>query len=265
MRFDHAIIGVMDLKAASADFESIGFNVIPGGIHSGGLTHNTLIVFADGSYLELLAPTDPKLLENPPEPGPGNYLFLFRPGEGFIASALHTNQLDEVVAGVRSRGLEIGDPQPGGRKKDDGTELAWRGAFLPGSTSLFFLTDDTPREYRVPNDPASVQHRNGALGVVRTVDLVTNLKHGGERFSAILGLKPTEGAPFGGAETVEFEIGGLRMTIVAPRQEGGALSSELGKRGEGLFQIEIATELPEHAGEYDPHNARMVLSHRRLS
>lgn len=264
MRYDHAIIGVMDLKAASADFEGIGFNVIPGGTHSGGLTHNTLIVFADGSYLELMAPTDPKLLEDPPKPGPGNYLFLFEAGEGFIASALHTNHLDEVVAGVRARGLEIGDPQPGGRKKEDGTELAWRGAFLPGSTSLFFLTDDTPREYRVPNDPASIKHPNGALGVVRTVDLVTNIKAGSERFSAILGLEPTEGAPLEGAETAEFEIEGFRMTIAAPRQEGGVLLSELGKRGEGLFQIEIATELPEHAGEYDPHNAHLVLRHRRL-
>ena len=253
----------MDLEAASADFERIGFNVIPGGTHSGGLTHNALIVFADGSYLELMAPTDPKLLEDPPEPGPGNYLFLFKAGEGFIASALHTNQLDEIVAGVRARGLEIGDPQPGGRKKEDGTELAWRGAFLPGSASLFFLTDDTPREYRVPNDPASVQHRNGALGVVRTVDLVTSLKDGSERFTAILGREPIKGAPLEGAETAEFEIEGLRMTIAAPRQEGGALWSELDRRGEGLFQIEIATELPEHAGEYDAHNARMVLSHRR--
>src|SRR5207249_370550 len=36
---------------------ALGFTVVPGGVHAGGLTHNALIPFADGRYLELLALT----------------------------------------------------------------------------------------------------------------------------------------------------------------------------------------------------------------
>ena len=33
--------------------------MVPGGRHEGGTTHNALIAFRDGSYLELLASTNP--------------------------------------------------------------------------------------------------------------------------------------------------------------------------------------------------------------
>src|SRR5512138_813197 len=54
--FDHAVIVVEDLAAAAQQFARSGFGVLPGGRHAGMPTHNALIPFADGSYLELLAP-----------------------------------------------------------------------------------------------------------------------------------------------------------------------------------------------------------------
>ena len=55
--FDHAIIFVEDLATASEDYRSLGFTVLPGGTHAGGLTRNALIAFQDGTYVELLACT----------------------------------------------------------------------------------------------------------------------------------------------------------------------------------------------------------------
>ena len=54
-RLDHIVIGVHDLAAAAADFTQAGFQVTPGGEHSSGNTHNALVTFADGAYLELIA------------------------------------------------------------------------------------------------------------------------------------------------------------------------------------------------------------------
>lgn len=52
---DHLVILVSDLAEAIEDYEALGFHVAPGGEHTDGATHNALISFADGTYLELLA------------------------------------------------------------------------------------------------------------------------------------------------------------------------------------------------------------------
>src|SRR3990170_2692458 len=118
MRFDHAILAVWDLQAARADFHELGFTSVYGGQHHGGLTHNALIAFADGSYLELMAPTDPAHV-------------TARRGEGFAGYALHMEDLETAVGGMRRRGLLVGEPAAGGRRREDGQELAWRMATLP--------------------------------------------------------------------------------------------------------------------------------------
>ena len=52
---DHVVILVKNLDQAVADYTQLGFNVVPGGEHTDGATHNALVAFADGSYLELIA------------------------------------------------------------------------------------------------------------------------------------------------------------------------------------------------------------------
>lgn len=145
MKFDHAIIAVHDLDQARATFRSHGFTVVKGGEHASGYTHNALIVFADGAYLELMAPTDPKLLANPQPPVPGNYLSLFEAGEGIAGYAFRTPDLDGQVRRVRQAGIEIGDPQSGGRRRPDGVELRWRTAMFADMSLPFLVSDDTPR------------------------------------------------------------------------------------------------------------------------
>ena len=52
---DHIVIAVHDLDAAVADYRALGFQVAIGGRHPGRTSHNALVVFADGAYLEIIA------------------------------------------------------------------------------------------------------------------------------------------------------------------------------------------------------------------
>jgi hypothetical protein len=54
---DHVVLVVGELPPAIRQFNQMGFTVTPGGVHAGGLTHNALVSFTDGTYLELLATT----------------------------------------------------------------------------------------------------------------------------------------------------------------------------------------------------------------
>src|SRR5262249_42797522 len=51
---DHLVIMFKELEPAIAAYRDLGFTVVPGGEHPVG-THNALVTFADGAYLELIA------------------------------------------------------------------------------------------------------------------------------------------------------------------------------------------------------------------
>jgi Glyoxalase-like domain len=168
LRFDHAIICVFDLEQAMEDFRALGFNPIIGGQHAGGKTHNALIVFRDGTYLELLAPTSPALLENLDSEDRSSFLFMFAEGEGYRGYALVSDDLESDVKAIQQSGLEIEMTPPNGRARPDGVQLRWRSAFLtdfPGAMTPFLIEDLTPRNLRVPDDPAITTHPNGASGI----------------------------------------------------------------------------------------------------
>ncbi len=57
LSLDHSIIAVDDLEQAIHDYRSLGFNVVAAGVHANQATHSALILFSDGTYIELIAPT----------------------------------------------------------------------------------------------------------------------------------------------------------------------------------------------------------------
>jgi len=259
LRFDHALVAVFDLAAAKSEFEALGFTVISGGQHSGGLTENALVTFADGNYLELIAPTRLELLDRPPQPGPANYLLLFGSGEGFAGYAFDAPNLNAEVERVRSTGIEIGDPQPGGRRRPDGVELAWRTAMLPDTRSPFFLTDDTPRDRRIRKETEITTHSNGAVGVVGMVIPVENLERAVAWHDKLLGVPSTPGLPGPGATTADTQIGEFRLKLVEPESEAGPLTTHLARRGRVPYQIQIRTTSPQNIGGLEARQARIEL------
>lgn len=190
LRFDHAVIAVHDLQQAMADYRALGFNPFYGGEHAGGKTHNALIVFQDGTYLELLAPTSPALLDSLDPDDRSSFLHLIKAGEGLVAFALYSDDLEADVAAMQSRKVGVTLRPPNGRARPDGQQLQWRSAMLDNdSMNPFFIQDITPRTLRVPDDPAVTTQPNGVIGIAQITVAAKQLPETIDHYQAMTGQK----------------------------------------------------------------------------
>lgn len=143
---DHIVILVRDLGAAMDDYGRLGFTVELGGEHPGG-THNALIAFADGAYIELIA------FKEPDQPHEHPWYDALTHGEGLVAFALGSDNLLADAVLLRERGLSVEGPGEGSRLRPDGQRLEWRNASVgPGKRGRelpFLIEDVTPRPWRV--------------------------------------------------------------------------------------------------------------------
>ncbi|MBI2155157.1 MAG: VOC family protein [Candidatus Rokubacteria bacterium] len=113
---DHLVVVVPDLAAASRNYEQLGFTVVPGGRHPVG-THNALISFTDGSYIELIAFY---------EPSPDHRWWApLQKGGGLVDFCMQTDDLRGDTAMFRQAGVQIDDPKPLSRVRPDGYKLSW--------------------------------------------------------------------------------------------------------------------------------------------
>jgi catechol 2,3-dioxygenase-like lactoylglutathione lyase family enzyme len=160
-RLDHLVILVRDLAQAAEDYTALGFRVTPGGTHADGLTHNALIAFVDGSYLELIAFVDPDAAED----NVWNWRRFLAAGGGLIDYCVASDDLAADVALFQRQGFTLNGPTPGGRKRPDGQELRWLSAsfWQLGRELPFLIQDLTSRELRVPGGTAA-QHANRQRG-----------------------------------------------------------------------------------------------------
>ena len=149
---DHVVFVARDLAATTADYRSRGFTVVPGGEHADGLTHNALVAFADGAYLELVAFL---------QPAPQHRWWRHAAGAGFADFALLSDDLDADVAALGDLVTRPG--ADGGRTRPDGVTLRWRTALLVPPLP-FLIQDHTARDQRVPGGDAA-RHANGVTGI----------------------------------------------------------------------------------------------------
>jgi hypothetical protein len=228
---DHIVIAVTDLDQAIRDYEVLGFTVLPGGEHPRG-SRNALVVFADGSYLEIIA--FPK-----PQPDFRWWQVLQSAGSGLVDYALLPDAIEQVIARAQAKGLDIEGPEDGARLRPDGEQLAWKTARSLRSDVPFLCGDVTPRRLRVPEGEVR-KHRNGVTGVAGLTIAVRHLAVSVGRYRALLGSDPLErGAlPGLGVETVQFDLGSQIVSLAAPRSGAAAdLDSHLAARGEGPFAV----------------------------
>src|SRR5215475_6177538 len=120
VQIDHIVIAGSDLAQLREQAEARGLGSVEGGVHIGGKTHNALVGFPDGSYLELIAPT------------PGNtapdheWSEFMRTDAGVCAWAIRSTDIEADSMLFRSRGVAVGEPVSGGRTRSDGVQLQWR-------------------------------------------------------------------------------------------------------------------------------------------
>lgn len=171
MHIDHVAFAWDDLAPVDDALDHVGLPSEYGGAHADGTTHMALTGFADGSYLEYIAPTEGT---DPAEAGFWPDALAARAGPA--AWCLRT---DDVVADAKraiDRGLAIEGPLHGGRDRPDGRRVEWDQTFERVDSPdrwlfPFPIADRTPREWRVaPTD--CVASLSGVetvvLGVERT-------------------------------------------------------------------------------------------------
>src|SRR5688572_4659608 len=109
LQLDHAVIAVQNLEAAMEEYRGLGFTVIRGGIHANRATENALIVFANGTYLELLAATGearlPDLIDFS--------VLLQNNAKGVVGYALRSENLEADIERLRRHDFVVGDIVPG--------------------------------------------------------------------------------------------------------------------------------------------------------
>ncbi len=240
LRFDHAIIAVNDLEQATEDYKALGFNPLYGGVHAGGGTHNALIYFADGSYLELLAPTGKEPQDNAPD-----FTTLLQKGEGLIGYALGTDDLNATVKQLQANDLPIDGISEGGRKRQDNVELRWKSAGIARSMSPFFIEDVTPRNLRVLDTTEATTQPNGITGI-SGLHVVVNHDLA-RRYEQIFGV------PQG-----EYRLNdGVILHLIAP--DNDELKGYADLRGDAPFALYLKGEAGLMFHLAQSHNARLFV------
>lgn len=278
MSVDHVVVVVRHLPAAMEDFSKLGFRVVPGGRHEGGLTHNALIVFEDGSYLELFAPTAPwimRVLAMLKRLGLLGWITSNRSaivrrflehvagGEGFADIALLSSNLDRQLAAAREQGLALDGPLPGGRTRPDGQQVQWRFG-VPLANGLPFLIEDlTARALRVPEGDVR-QHANGVRGIAGIVVEVPDLSRAAASYGALVGIANDSGmrASPTSTRTRDFRVGTAVITLVE-RADRTAASGDSSTAAPRRFSLVLRTADKAAVGPLDSrqtHNAAIELA-----
>jgi hypothetical protein len=215
---DHVVIAVSELEQTIVDYRALGFTVYPGGVHHGGVSHNALVIFADGSYFELIA-------YRQAAPDVRWWQVLTKAGEGFVDFALLPENTERDVVAARGRGLDLVGPIDGGRVRLDGARLDWQ-TVRPKTTDLpFWCGDVTPRNLRVPEGDMRT-HGNGVTGVALLKVAVADVAKSADRYAALAGV---------GA--VSRANGGARVTLGSTTFELVADAAHVAKRGEGPVSL----------------------------
>ena len=231
---DHIVIAVRDLDAAARDYEKLGFTVVPGGKHPVG-THNVLIGFADGAYIELIA----FYRDNPDH----RWWAALQRGEGFVDFCMQTDDLIGDTVRLRAAGVKIDDPIPWSRARPDGYQLKWLLSLARDEhrgVAPFLIQDETPRDERVP---PQTKHANGAAGIATVTVSVDDLPSLRRWYRAVLGPdgRAVEREELRAAG-VRFKIGPHRCDFLEPVDKTGPLADWLRRRGPSPYAAALLTK-----------------------
>jgi catechol 2,3-dioxygenase-like lactoylglutathione lyase family enzyme len=247
---DHVVILVEDLDRAVEQYRKLGFNVTPGGRHA-RFTHNALITFQDGSYIELIA------FYEPPNESAGESHRWFKrleTGGGIIDFALGAPGLDALIADADARGIATNPVSPGARKRPDNQQLEWKMLTMKGDNTgalPFLIEDVTDRSLRVPADAS--EHENMVRGIRSLVVAVQDVEAASKRYAALLDREAPsgDGLPnLDNAEGVYYMVGAHRIDLAAPTGPGD-LKDYLAKRGDSPYELSL---LSRDTRDFDPRD-----------
>ncbi len=249
-RIDHVMICVPELSRGMDTYRRIGFDIHPGGVHTGRGTHNA-IAFNEDDYLELMSvrDRDEYVAKNPN----GGLLEFLARGGGFRFVAVQSDDLAADIAAMRGRGIDVNDVVESGRRTPGGRELRWKAAFLGPRHPLpiFFIQHLTQVEERRRQVPKAGAHPNGVQRIDRVYIAVEDVVGAAAIYSRVFGIPvPTiqRGAVIK-ADMAVFNLGPTGLTVAQPAEPGPAAEA-LARRGPGPFQVLYRTTSMDGAARW---------------
>jgi catechol 2,3-dioxygenase-like lactoylglutathione lyase family enzyme len=244
---DHLVIVVHDLDQAARDYERLGFTVVPGGRHPVG-SHNMLIAFADGSYLEIIAFYR--------EARDHRWWSPLEKGERLVDYCMQTDDLQGETKKLREAGVAINDPVSWSRKRPDGYELKWLLSLATGShrgVAPFLIEDLTPRVERIPRE---FRHANGAMGIGTLTIAVEDLSNVQRWYETALGAVATAFTDdMLGARGIYFTVGPHTLEFITPVDPQSPLADWLRTYGPSTYSATLKTAATA------PHLLDLALTH----
>ncbi|KAI1358574.1 glyoxalase-like protein [Xylaria arbuscula] len=255
------------------------FTVTPGGYHDGQPSRNKLIIFADGTYLELFNWYDtppsvhdkqlPMRFWGPKALGLIDFAITDTTRSAEESVEVVNKQLSEEPEKDAGLGVKFGNPIAGSRKKADGVEIKWKvtrpefseGDKTPGPELFangridvpFFCHDITPRTDRVPyQDKEKTMHPCGAIGIAACETLVPKhlVVEYARVYAKILG---SQLEPAADQKTYVLDIGvpegPTRSKLVVRAAETEHDIKRMQERGIGFSDLVIAVKSDGQSGE----------------
>lgn len=174
---DHVVISVSNLKKSVEQFKSYGFQVEYGG--QNGPTHNALIFFKDGKYIELislrskfikillkarllirsLGSNNSKAIELS-----DRFLTWFSEEPSLCDWCLRCEDMDESAAALQKQGHSMTDIEQFKRVRPDGKIAEWLLSGTETRSLPFLIQDISSPDIRVPY-VNNCNHDNGVIGI----------------------------------------------------------------------------------------------------
>jgi catechol 2,3-dioxygenase-like lactoylglutathione lyase family enzyme len=244
-RFDHIVIAVRDLDVATQRYQQLGFDVRPGGRHTGLGTHNAIIRFGL-DYIELLSIYDEAEAKASNLGGQELLDFLHEREGGLLGYALAMAGIEQASERFRGTALLAREPFAMQRLRPDGRLLTWR-LLVPGGISWrrpwpFLIQWDAPDEQRLSWEEPGI-HPNGAIEWIRAVVAVRNLESTTNLYQHQFGLELQENgeASHLAARRTTFQLGTSNIDLLMPTGEG-PVQQVLTDLGEGLLEVSFAVK-----------------------
>jgi catechol 2,3-dioxygenase-like lactoylglutathione lyase family enzyme len=246
---DHIVIVVNDLDKAARDYEALGFTVVPGGKHPVG-SHNALVGFADGSYIELIAfyreATDHRWWEP------------LRKGERLVDYCLQTDDLRGDTKKLRDGGVEIHDPVPWARTRPDGYQLKWLLSLARGDdrgVAPFLIEDITAREERIPQ---TFHHPNGAAGINTITVAVRDLARIRRWYAGLLGEAESIDSNSLRATGLRYRIGPHALDFMMPLDSQSLLAEWMRAYGPSPYAASLRAPASAILDHSLTHGANLI-------
>ena len=274
VQIDHIVILLPYPQLVSPpSWLTTNFTISPGGVHSDGCTENKLILFQDGTYIELIAfiNDDPARKEGhrwgKKQFGLIDFALTTPPNSkgGDTAAAQYSAVAQRLSATTPAAALGIRylEPIAGGRKNPGGTELQWKVTFPTHETQVpqgtyassvtgavpFLCHDVTPRTLRVDiNNVQATTHPSAVKGIAQFSVIVPpeKLESYIDLYSLILDTKPLQ--LFGTARfqlTAPIRIPGLvKPWVFIEAPDLDPEKARLAKRGVEVVELALRVGAP---------------------